>query len=199
MNTLSPLEYLSSRDARLAEIITVVGNYSIEKRDPFESLIRSIIYQQLSGKAAGAIYKRFLKYYGDKLPTPQQIIVVPNEIFRNEIGLSFKKILYIKDLSKRIVDRQLNFDELFQKSDSEIIAELVKVNGIGRWTAEMFLIFGLGREDVMPVTDLGIRRAIMNLYNLSSLPTAVNILEISSNWKPYRSIASWYLWKSLQL
>ena len=198
MNNLYPIDYLSQKDLKLASIIKSIGDYSIKMHsDPFESLIQSIIYQQLSGKAANAIYKRFLGYYRGIIPTPQQIILTPDEILRAKIGLSFKKIEYIKDLSSRISDGRLNLPLLSGMTDDEIISELIKVKGIGRWTAEMFLIFCLGREDVIPIGDLGIRKAIQILYNLPQLPTPSSMSIISLSWKPYRSIATWYLWKSL--
>jgi DNA-3-methyladenine glycosylase II len=198
MNNLHPINYLSQKDPKLASIIKSIGDYSIKKHsEPFESLIQSIIYQQLSGKAANAIYKRFLNYYRCSIPTPQQIICTPSEVLRDKIGLSFKKIEYIKDLSSRISDGRLNLSLLSGMTDDEIILELIKVKGIGRWTAEMFLIFCLGREDVIPIGDLGIRKAIQILYNLPQLPTPSSMLAISLPWKPYRSIATWYLWKSL--
>ena len=198
MNNLHPIDYLSQKDLKLASIIRSIGDYSIKMRsDPFESLIQSIIYQQLSGKAANAIYKRFLNHYGCTIPTPQQIVSTPSETLRAKIGLSFKKIEYIKDLSSRISDGRLNLSLLSGMTDDEIISELIKVKGIGRWTAEMFLIFCLGREDVMPIGDLGIRKAMQILYNLPQLPTPSSMLAISLPWKPYRSIATWYLWKSL--
>ncbi len=198
MNDASPLDFLSQRDFKLANLIQTIGKYYIEKhKDPFESLIKSIIYQQLSGRSANAIYNRFLNHYDNTLPTPKQIIATPSDTFRTKIGLSFKKIEYLKDLSLRISNGELNLILVSSMTDEEIIAELVKVRGIGRWTAEMFLIFHLGREDVMPLGDLGIRKAVQTLYSLPQLPTSVQILEISSSWKPYRSIAAWYLWKSL--
>jgi DNA-3-methyladenine glycosylase II len=198
MNDLHPIRYLSQKDLKLASIIKSIGEYSIKMHsDPFESLIQSIIYQQLSGKAANAIYTRFLNYYRCPIPTPQQIICTPSEILRAKTGLSFKKIEYIKDLSSRISDGRLNLFLLPGMTDDEVISELIKVKGIGRWTAEMFLIFCLGREDVMPIGDLGIRKAIQILYNLPQLPTPSSMLAISLPWKPYRSIATWYLWKSL--
>ncbi len=198
MNDAPPLDFLSQRDFKLANLIQTIGKYSIEKhKDPFESLIKSIIYQQLSGRSANAIYNRFLNHYDSTLPTPKQIIATPSDTFRTKMGLSFKKIEYLKDLSLRISDGELNLILLSSMTDEEIIEELVKVRGIGRWTAEMFLIFHLGREDVMPVGDLGIRKAVQSLYGLPQLPSSAQILEISSSWKPYRSIAAWYLWKSL--
>ena len=198
MNDNYPLHFLSENDYTLAGLIKSIGQYSIElHHDPFESLLKAIIYQQLSGKSANAIYKRFLNYYNGKVPQPTQIITTTDELFRTKIGLSYRKIEYIKDLSSRISTKRLDLSLLPTMSDEEIIAELIKVKGIGRWTAEMFLIFGLGRPDVMPLGDLGVRKAIQKLYNLSQLPDSHYILKLSSSWKPYRSIATWYLWKSL--
>jgi len=193
-----PLELLSKQDVLLGSLIKSIGNYSIQIHDNlFESLLKSIIYQQLAGSAAKAIYFRFLQYYGDNLPTPKQIISTSNTVLRFTIGLSFKKIEYIKNLSTKILSGELNIQGLPDLQDEEVIAELVKVKGIGRWTAEMFLIFCLQREDVIPLGDLGVKKAIQKLYNLSELPTHQYMLEVSSRWKPYRSIATWYLWKSL--
>lgn len=190
---------LLSTDVKLAQIIRNVGRYSIEiHANPFESLIRSIIYQQLSGKSANAIFQRFMGYYGDSFPSPNQIVDTEAEILRRKIGLSYKKITYVKDLSKMVVSGELLLDNLVNLSDEQVILELIKVKGIGRWTAEMFLIFCLKREDVFPLGDLGIKKAMKLLYNLDRLPTDEFILSISTKWRPYRSIAAWYLWKSLQ-
>ena len=198
MTNQDPLELLSKQDVLLGILIKSIGNYSIQIHDNlFESLLKSIIYQQLAGSAANAIYSRFLLYYGDSLPTPEQIISTSNTVLRFTIGLSFKKIEYIKNLSTKILSGELNIQGLPDLQDEEVIAELVKVKGIGRLTAEMFLIFCLQREDVIPLGDLGVKKAIQKLYNLSELPTHQYLLEVSSRWKPYRSIATWYLWKSL--
>lgn len=193
-----PLELLSKQDVRLGKLIKSIGNYSIQIHDNlFESLLKSIVYQQLSGSAANAIYSRFLLYYDNIIPTPEQIISTPDTILRFRIGLSFKKIEYIKNLATKIASCELNIHYLPKLQDEEIITELVKVKGIGRWTAEMFLIFSLNRADVIPLDDLGVKKAIQKLYNLSAIPTHEYMLEVSSKWKPYRSIATWYLWKSL--
>ena len=198
MTNPDPIELLSKQDLVLGRLIKSIGNYSIQIHGSlFESLLKSIIYQQLAGSAANAIYSRFLRYYGDTLPTPEQIISTSNTVLRFTIGLSFKKIEYIKNLSTKIVSGELNIHGLPDLQDEEVITELVKVKGIGRWTAEMFLIFCLQREDVIPLDDLGVKKAIQKLYNLAELPTHEYMLEVSSGWKPYRSIATWYLWKSL--
>jgi DNA-3-methyladenine glycosylase II len=192
------INYLSATDPLLAKVITSVGEYSIKARnDPFQSLVESIIYQQLAGSAASVIYERFLKYYDGKTPLPQQIISTPDNILRSPIGLSNRKIEYIKDLSTKVVQKTLDLSRLRELADDEIVNQLVQVKGIGRWTAEMFLIFCLGRLDVLPVSDLGVRKAIMNIYSLAELPKPSEMLAISQPWKPYRSIATWYLWKSV--
>lgn len=193
-----PLELLSKQDVRLGKLIKSIGNYSIQIHDNlFESLLKSIVYQQLAGSAAKAIYSRFLLYYDNTIPTPEQIISTPDTVLRFRIGLSFKKIEYIKNLATKIASGELNIHYLPKPLNEEIITELVKVKGIGRWTAEMFLIFSLNRADVIPLDGLGVKKAVQKLYNLSDLPTHEYMLEVSSKWKPYRSIATWYLWKSL--
>ena len=198
MDEPDPLELLSKQDVRLGKLIKSIGNYSIQIHDDlFESLLKSIVYQQLAGSAANAIYSRFLLYYDNTIPTPEQIISTPDTVLRFRIGLSFKKIEYIKNLATKIASGELKIHYLPKLQDEEVITELVKVKGIGRWTAEMFLIFSLNRADVIPLDDLGIKKAIQKLYSLSDLPTHEYMLEVSSKWKPYRSIATWYLWKSL--
>ena len=198
MSKSDPLELLSRQDLNLGRLIKSIGNYSIQTHDNlFESLLKSIVYQQLAGSAANAIYSRLLLYYGNTLPTPEQILSTSDTVLRFTAGLSFKKVLYIKNLAAKIVSGELNIHHLPDLQDEEVIIELVKIKGIGRWTAEMFLIFCLQREDVIPLDDLGVKKAIQKLYNLSELPTHEYMIEVSSRWKPYRSIATWYLWKSL--
>jgi DNA-3-methyladenine glycosylase II len=192
------IKYLSQSDLRLGEVIGTVGKYSIKlRKDPFQSLVESIIYQQLAGSAASTIYGRFIKYYNNSPPLPEQILSTPDAVLKSSIGLSNKKIEYIKDLSARITDRKLDLVKLCEMTDEEIIAQLIQVKGIGRWTAEMFLIFCLGRLDVLPVTDLGIRKAMQKIYALLALPKPSEMLAISQPWRPYRSVATWYLWKSV--
>ena len=198
MSKSDPLELLSRQYLNMGRLIKSIGNYSIQTHDNlFESLLKSIVYQQLAGSAANAIYSRLLLYYGNTLPTPEQILSTSDTVLRFTAGLSFKKVLYIKNLAAKIISGELNIHHLPDLQDEEVITELVKVKGIGRWTAEMFLIFCLQREDVIPLDDLGVKKAIQKLYNLSELPTHEYMLEVSSRWKPYRSIATWYLWKSL--
>jgi DNA-3-methyladenine glycosylase II len=200
------IKYLSQTDPCLGEIIRSVGDFSIKIRnDPFQSLVESIIYQQLAGSAARVVYSRFIKYYNNNDNNnvnsrpflPEQILLTPNSVFRSTIGLSNKKIEYMKDLSAKVIERKLDLSTLHKLPDEEIIAQLIQVKGIGRWTAEMFLIFCLGRLDILPVTDLGIRKAMQKTYSLSELPKPAEMLAIAQPWKPYRTVATWYLWKSL--
>nr|MDQ3984616.1 DNA-3-methyladenine glycosylase 2 family protein [Thermoproteota archaeon] len=138
-----------------------------------------------------------LEYYNNVSPIPEQILLTPDNILKTKVGLSSKKIEYIKDLSTRMIDRRLNLALTSEMSDDEIVNQLIQVKGIGKWTAEMFLIFCLGRPDIFPVGDLGVRKAIQKLYTLPELPIPSTMLAIAQPWKPYRSIATWYLWKSL--
>jgi DNA-3-methyladenine glycosylase II len=196
--SVDPVNYLCQTDFQLGNIIRSIGKYSIKTtNDPFQSLIQSIIFQQLAGRAASVIYGRFLDYYSNISPGPEQILSTPDPILKDNVGLSSKKIEYLKDLSTRIIDRRLNLVLISEMTDEEIVSQLMQVKGIGRWTAEMFLIFCLGRKDIFPVGDLGVRKAIQRLYSLPELPSPSTMLDIAQSWKPYRSIATWYLWKSL--
>jgi DNA-3-methyladenine glycosylase II len=196
-SNIDAVQYLCKVDSNLEKIIKIVGKYSINIRnDPFQSLVESIIYQQLAGKAANAIYNRFINYYNNKQITPTLILNSPNDNLK-KVGLSNRKIDYLKDLALHVYDGRINLEELPKMNDEEIINKLVNVKGIGRWTSEMFLIFSLGRQDILPVTDLGVRKAIQKVYSLSELPKPNIMMEIAKPWRPYRSIATWYLWKFL--
>ena len=196
-SNIDAVQYLCKVDSNLERIIKIVGKYYINIRnDPFQSLVESIIYQQLAGKAANAIYNRFINYYNNKQITPTLILNSPNDNLK-KVGLSNRKIDYLKDLALHVYDGRINLEELPKMNDEEIINKLVNVKGIGRWTSEMFLIFSLGRQDILPVTDLGVRKAIQKIYSLSELPKPNIMIEIAKPWRPYRSIATWYLWKSL--
>ena len=196
-SNIDAVQYLCKVDSNLERIIKIVGKYYINIRnDPFQSLVESVIYQQLAGKAANAIYNRFINYYNNKQITPARILNSPNDNLK-KVGLSNRKIDYLKDLALHVYDGRINLEELPKMNDEEIINKLVNVKGIGRWTSEMFLIFSLGRQDILPVTDLGVRKAIQKVYSLSELPKPNTMMEIANPWRPYRSIATWYLWKSL--
>lgn len=195
---MDPVRYLSKVDPQLGVLIRTIGKYSIKIRaSAFQSLVESIIYQQLTGSAASVIYGRFIKYYNNVMPTPMEIILTSDIELKSKVGLSSKKVQYLKDLSTRVVEQNLDLDLLSTMSDEEVINQLIQVKGIGRWTAEMFLIFCLGRPDVLPVTDLGIRKAMQKIYSIPELPRPAEMLAIAQPWRPHRTVATWYLWKSL--
>jgi DNA-3-methyladenine glycosylase II len=191
------LKHLSAVDTQLAEIIESVGPYEIKlRKDPFQSLAEAIIYQQLAGSAADAIYKRFVKIYG-RFPRPAQLLATRDSKLR-VAGLSSRKIEYLKDLASRVSDGRLSLSLLRKMPDEQVVEQLVQVKGIGRWTADMFLIFCLGRPDVLPVGDLGLRKAMQKAYSLAELPSPESMRDTAQLWKPYSSIATWYMWKSLE-
>ncbi len=191
------LKHLAAADARLAAIIESVGAYEIKlRKDPFRSLVEAIIYQQLAGSVADVIYKRFIKIYS-RFPRPAQLLATDDSQLR-AAGLSGRKIEYLKDLAARASDGRLKLSQLSKFPDEDVIEQLVQVKGIGRWTAEMFLIFCLGREDVLPVGDLGLRKAMQKAYCLEELPTPEIMRDIARPWRPYCSVATWYMWKSLE-
>jgi DNA-3-methyladenine glycosylase II len=195
---MNAVRYLSKVDPQLGILIRTIGKYSIKIRaNAFQSLVESIIYQQLTGSAANVIYGRFIKYYNNVMPTPMEIISTSDIELKSKVGLSSKKVQYLKDLSIRVVEEKLDLDLLSTISDEEVINQLIQVKGIGRWTAEMFLIFCLGRPDVLPVTDLGIRKAMHKIYSIPELPKPAEMLAIAQPWRPHRTVATWYLWKSL--
>ena len=188
---------LLKQDPNLTRIIERIGDYQIKKRNNhFAVLIESIISQQLASAAAEAIFARFKKLY-PKFPTVTQILNTKNANLRSA-GLSGMKIEYLKDLSQKIEDGKLKMRSLSKMTDDEIIEHLTQVKGIGQWTAEMFLIFSLGRLDVLPIGDLGLRKGVQMAFSMSELPKPKEVEKIGMRWKPYRSIATWYLWKSLQ-
>jgi DNA-3-methyladenine glycosylase II len=190
------ISHLRRSDPVMGEIINRVGDYRIEFRAPeFESLVRSIVYQQLSGRVASVIFGRLAKAAGGKL-TPENILKLRPARMRAQ-GLSAQKTAYIRDLARHTRDGHVVFHELDGLADEEVIERLTKVKGIGVWTAHMFLIFALRRTDVLPTGDLGIRAAIRKAYGLSDLPKPEEIESLAERWRPYCTVASWYLWRSL--
>lgn len=185
------------RDPVLGKIINSVGDYSLKKRNHhFAVLVESIVSQQLATRAAEAIFSRFKDLY-PKFPTAADILATKKSKLR-AVGLSSMKIEYIKDLARKVDQGKIKMRSLSKTSDEEVIAHLTQVKGIGRWTAEMFLIFSLGRQDVLPVNDLGLRKGVQMAFSLPELPKPSEVEDLGKRWKPYRSIATWYLWKSLQ-
>lgn len=186
------------KDPKLAKIIDLVGEYQIRKsRNYYESLVEAIITQQLAGSAAKAISNRFRRLYGKSFPKPIDVINTTDSKLR-KTGLSRPKIKYIKELSKAIKAKKLKMRSISKLSDEEVIERLTQVKGVGRWTAEMFLIFSLGRMDVLPVGDLGLRKGIQLYNSADELPDAAEIEKLAERWRPYRTVATWYLWKSLK-
>jgi len=189
--------HLKKKDPVLRRIIEQVGPCSIEFMEPeFSTLVRSIVFQQLSGKVARVIYNRLLEAAGGAV-TPQSILTLTPARMR-EIGLSRQKSAYILDLAKHTDQGTLVFATIGELSDEEVIKHLTVVKGIGVWTAHMFLLFALQRPDVLPTGDLGIRMAIRKAYGLDELPHPKHIEEIAVRWRPYCSVATWYLWRSLE-
>ncbi len=192
------LKHLKKSDPVMAAIIRRVGPCAIQYREPsFETLVRSIVFQQLSGRVASVIFARLHAAAGEERLTPAGILKLRPERMR-KAGLSAQKTLYIRELAKHTRRGKVVFEELPQALDTVVIEHLTQVKGIGVWTAQMFLIFALRRDDVLPVSDLGIRTAIMKAYGLDELPKAAEIERIAAAWRPYSSIACWYLWRSLE-
>lgn len=192
-------KHLAANDPIMAGLVKTHGPFEIElKTDYYFALVSSIIGQQLSVKAAASIRKRFIDMFGGKLPKPEQILDTDDEALR-AIGFSYAKAKYIKSLAEHILDGSLEPARLPDLSNEDIIKELVAVKGIGEWTAHMFLIFALGRLDVLPVGDLGVRMGVKNLYGFEDLPTPAEVEEVArkNSWQPYASVAAWYLWRSL--
>jgi DNA-3-methyladenine glycosylase II len=189
---------LLRRDPILAELIKKHGPCGLaaaQRSDHFSALVRAITGQQLSTKAAATIYARLAALMPDGV-TPESLSALSDEQFRG-VGMSRQKSAYFRDLSEKVLSGALPLDSLESMSDDEVIAALTQVKGIGRWSAEMFLMFRLHRPDILPVGDLGIVNAVKNVYRLRKKPDADRIRKIGEVWRPYRSVASWYLWRSL--
>jgi DNA-3-methyladenine glycosylase II len=195
------IAHLTDTDPVLAKVIGRVGAFRLTPRaegSHFDAVCRSIIYQQLSGKAAATIHGRVLGLYGGRPPRPDELAATSDEHLR-AVGLSRQKLSYLKDLAVRVAGNELPIETLHELPDAEVIDALVRVKGIGRWTAQMFLMFRLGRPDVLPDLDLGIQKAIQRAYRLRKRPLPERVLRIGAPWAPYRTVASWYLWRSLEL
>jgi DNA-3-methyladenine glycosylase II len=195
------IAFLKQADPVLAELIRQVGECKLEQPQPeadlLFSLSKTILHQQLSTKVANVIHGRFLQLYPD-IPAALDILSTPDETLRG-VGISRSKIVYLKDLAQKILDGLPTMAELAKMEDEAIIQTLTQVKGIGRWSAQMLLIFRLGRLDVLPVDDLGVRAGIRKLYNLEELPDKKTVELMGQKWKPYGAIASWYLWRSLDM
>ncbi|MGO9258151.1 MAG: DNA-3-methyladenine glycosylase family protein [Bryobacteraceae bacterium] len=191
------IQHLRRSDPILSEIIGRVGEYRIEFRAPeFETLVKSIVYQQLSGRVASVIFGRLARAAGGRL-TPENVLKLRPSRMRR-LGLSTQKTAYIRDLARHTRDGRVVFEELPDLPDHAVIERLTQVKGIGSWTVHMFLIFALRRPDVLPTGDLGIRNAIRKAYGLAELPLPAEVETLALKWRPYRTVASWYLWRSLE-
>ena len=196
------LEHLRQADDKLAGLIDEYGPLDLEARvrgrppDPYGALLRSIVGQQLSVKAARSIYNRLIELFDGRAPTPQELLDADPDALRSA-GLSRAKVAYLRSLAEHVLSGELELDRLDELPDEEIARELVAVKGLGQWSVDMFLIFHLGRPDVLPVGDLGVRRAVERLYGFEALPSAAELEALGERWRPYRSLASLYLWESL--
>jgi DNA-3-methyladenine glycosylase II len=196
------MEHLAQADPVMAAIVDAHGRLDEEGRrrgrpaDAYGALLRSVVGQQLSTKAARTIYGRLAGLYGDRAPTPGELMETDPERLR-EVGLSRAKASYLRSLAEHVISGRLELDRLDELPDEEVSAQLTDVKGLGQWTADMFLIFHLRRPDVLPVGDLGIRRAVQIAYGLEALPTPNELVKIAEPWRPHRSLASLYLWSSL--
>ena len=191
--------HLAKNDKHLAPIIAASGPCRIKPHtDHYGELVGSIVGQQLSTKAAATIWQRVLGLFDGKMPTPEELIKIDDQKLR-DAGLSWAKVKYVKDLAQHVLDKRLDLDHTSTMPNEQLIEQLTAVKGLGEWSAHMFMMFGLGRLDILPVGDLGIKKAVMNLYGLKQMPDAARIVTIANQngWHPYESVASWYLWQSL--
>jgi DNA-3-methyladenine glycosylase II len=194
---------LRASDPIMRELIDRVGVESLgdrrrgRPRDHYGALVRTIVGQQLSTQAARAIYERLVGRFGGRAPTPEEILADDPEELRAAAGLSHAKVGYLRSLAEHVLDGSLELDQLSRLSDDEVIAELVAVKGLGLWSAHMFLMFHLQREDVLAVGDLGIRRGIQVTYGLPEPPGPAEMEKIAEPWRPHRTLACLFLWRSL--
>jgi DNA-3-methyladenine glycosylase II len=196
---------LRAADPVLAKVIDEVGSDGpgdlgvTISSDRYGALVRSIVGQQLSTRSAQAVYGRLTDRFGGRTPTPVEVLEDDPDELRTSVGLSHAKVAYLRSLAERVLDGSLDLDHLDRLPDEEVKVQLTAVRGIGPWSADMFLIFRLGRPDVLPVGDLGIRRAFMIHYGLPELPDTAEMERIAERWRPHRTLASLYLWRSLQV
>ncbi len=190
------MKHFRKHDPVLGRVVEKLGRIDFELDDGhYEALVGSIMFQQLAGSAARAILNRFKELYNGKIPTPEEYLSTDEKKLRFA-GVSPQKISYLRDLCERMVNGSLDLKSLEHLPDDEAVRRLDEVRGVGRWTAEMFLIFVLGRTDVLPVDDLGVQKAVKRLYHLRKLPTEEKFKRLAKNWHPYCSIATLYLWRS---
>jgi DNA-3-methyladenine glycosylase II len=200
------MEHLRAADPVMSGIIERVGRCELGARtdrggpahDHYGALVRAIVGQQLSVSAARSIYGRLTDRYGGRTPTPPQLLADDPEAVRAAAGLSRSKVVFLRDLAEHLESGELRLDDIEDVPDDEVARRLLEVKGVGQWTVDMYLLFHLGRPDVLPVGDLGIRRAAMLAYGLRKLPRPERLVKLARPWRPWRSVASWYLWASLR-
>jgi DNA-3-methyladenine glycosylase II len=197
------VRHLCKADKRLAKLIEQAGPFPVihdSSRTPFMALVRSVAYQQLTGKAAATILKRVLALFpGKNFPSPEDISAIPAEKLR-AAGLSWSKVAAIKDIAAKTIEGIVPTSRQIKKlADDEIMERLCQVRGVGPWTVEMFLMFTLGRADILPCGDYGVRKGFAIHYKRKDLPTPKELLAIGEKWRPYRSVASWYMWRAVDL
>ena len=198
-----PVDELAASDPVMGELVALHGVLDIDTRrrrrpqvDAYGMLLRSVVGQQLSVKAAATIYGRLLDHFGGSPPAPQQLLDAEPQALR-DLGLSWRKVEYVRDLAEHVLSGELELDRLDSLTDQEVIAEITAIRGFGTWSAQMFLIFFLERPDVFPTGDLGIRKAVQVAYGLDEMPPPAELERIAEPWRPHRSLASIYLWESL--
>jgi DNA-3-methyladenine glycosylase II len=192
---------LKRADPVLRRVIEQVGPCRLQARAEgthFDALARAILYQQLSGKAAATIHGRVRDHFGGRDPLPAELLACADDPLR-ACGVSRQKLGYLRDLAVHVVDGRLPLDTIHTLDDEAVIAALVGVKGVGRWTAQMFLMFRLGRLDVLPELDLGVQKGVQVAYGLKALPSPKQVLEVGARWAPYRSVGSWYMWRILEV
>jgi DNA-3-methyladenine glycosylase II len=188
-------KHIIKSDAVMRGIVKRVGPFALEVRgEPYEALLRSILYQQLAGAAAAAIEKRFLALFDGRIPLPDELTALSDDAFRGT-GVSRQKAGYMRSLAAHFASGELTDRAIKRASDDDVIEMVTVIKGIGRWTADMLLLFCLGRPDVLPVGDLGVQSSMRTAYELDALPKPDQMAEIAEPWRPYRSAATWYLWR----
>jgi DNA-3-methyladenine glycosylase II len=188
--------HLMRADPVMREIVRRCGPLELRPRgQPYQSLVRAVLYQQLAGPAATAIERRFLALSGGGLPAPAALAAMSDELLRTA-GVSRQKAGYLRSIAEHFADGRLSDAALRRMSDDDVVAAVTQIKGVGRWTADMLLMFCLGRPDVLPVGDLGVQNAVRRAYALDKPPAPADLLRIGEAWRPYRSAASWYLWRS---
>jgi DNA-3-methyladenine glycosylase II len=204
LNSARAIGQLRAADPVLRELIDELGPDGLgdprrgrPPTDHYGALVRSIVGQQLSTRAARAIYTRLVDYFGGHTPAPEEVLAADPDAMRTAAGLSRAKVGFLLSLAEHVIDGSLELERLDELPDDQVIAELVAVKGLGMWTAHMFLMFHLQRPDVLAVGDLGIRRAVMLRYGLSALPAPAELEQLGEPWRPYRTLACLYLWRSL--